>query len=397
MRYRSWDDIIDRGSIMSLISDHDGEARLVGGCVRDLLLEKEAHDIDLATNLPPMQVMQILQENNIKCVATGLKHGTITAIINSEPIEITTLRRDLKCDGRHAVTEFTDDWQEDAARRDFTFNALYCDISNKIYDYFGGKKDLENRRLRFVGDTEKRICEDYLRMLRAFRFHAQIECIDLDQDILNVCQQYASKINILSLERITHEMLKLLQCRYAGKSLMAMQKCNLLKEILPWDISIDNKEFISKDAIVNLAIILRASKLEKYCKDIVLKLRLSKKQHKQLQQLAQANIDLSKKKQKLHIYKLGKEIYLQTLIVYYHENKINYDCMVIYYKSALNIDTIKCPINGEDLINLGYKQGAQLGVCLKQANHYWQSNNCLPDKNDLLNYVKSLNKKNCDI
>ena len=395
MKYKTLDDIVISKDIMQLISDNGGEARLVGGCVRDILLRKEAQDIDLATNLSPLQVMKLLKNNNIKCIATGLKHGTVTAIIDNEVIEITTLRRDVKCDGRHAITEFTDDWQEDAARRDFTFNALYCDIDGKIYDYFGGQADLQNRRLRFVGDIEKRICEDYLRILRAFRFHAQICCIALDQDILEGCRQHAHQIKTLSSERITHEMLRLLQFKSAIKSLMLMQKSNVLSEVMPWDLNLDsihNIEFLSQDPIVNLAVILRANNLQDNLKIIFSKWRLSKKYYKRLYQLCNIEISVVASEQLSHVYHFGQVIYLQILLIYYHEKRISYECMVSYHDIALCAKEIRCPINGDDLIKIGYKKGKYLGDCLREVVQYWERNNYLHNKDDLIKYAESLNK-----
>ncbi len=160
--------------IVEAIEDARGNARLVGGCVRDSVLGRDTTDIDLATDLVPEMVIQALGSAGIKTIPTGIKHGTVTAVVAGIPYEITTLRRDLECDGRHAAVAFTNSWMEDASRRDFTFNALYCDKSGKIYDYFSGMQDLENRTVVFIGDAEARINEDFLRILRVFRFHASI-------------------------------------------------------------------------------------------------------------------------------------------------------------------------------------------------------------------------------
>ena len=151
-----------------------GNARIVGGAVRDTLLGIDTADVDLATTHAPEQVVDLLEAAKIKAVPTGIKHGTITAVANDEVYEVTTLRRDLDTDGRHATVAFTDDWREDAARRDFTINALYADpASGEVFDYFGGIDDLEARRVRFIGDPLTRIAEDHLRILRFFRFLAR--------------------------------------------------------------------------------------------------------------------------------------------------------------------------------------------------------------------------------
>ena len=148
----------------------ESEIRYVGGCVRKILKNEKVNDIDLATNLTPEQLMGICKKKNIKFYETGLKHGTITAIINDYKFEITSLRKDLKTDGRHADVVFTNDWKEDASRRDFSINSIYSDLQGNIFDPFNGKKDLENGKINFIGDAEKRIKEDYLRILRYIRF-----------------------------------------------------------------------------------------------------------------------------------------------------------------------------------------------------------------------------------
>ncbi len=149
------------------------EARLVGGSVRDAVVGREVADIDLATPRRPEAVMQALRDAGLKAVPTGIEHGTVTAVAGGRGFEVTTLRRDVATDGRHAVVAFTDDWQQDAARRDFTINAMSMTPDGAVFDYFGGREDLHAGRVRFVGDAATRIAEDYLRVLRFFRFHAR--------------------------------------------------------------------------------------------------------------------------------------------------------------------------------------------------------------------------------
>ena len=222
-------------TIFSIIQDNLGEARFVGGCVRDMLLEKQAEDIDIATTLVPDVVSQIFYERNIRTVKTGIKHGTLTIIIDGKSFEVTTLREDKDCDGRHANIKCTTEWCVDATRRDFTFNALYCDMDGNIYDYYSGLEDLKNRRLKFVNDPECRIQEDYLRILRAFRFYNSL-CYEteLDQNILLACAKFAQNIDILSGERIQIEILKMLNYNKHGKlinTLKYMKKCGVLSMI----------------------------------------------------------------------------------------------------------------------------------------------------------------------
>ena len=155
--------------VISEFSDNS-EIRYVGGCVRKIINDQKVDDIDFAVNLNPNEISEIFKKNNIRFYQTGVEHGTITALINKKKFEITSLRKDISTDGRHAKVEFSKDWHEDASRRDFTINSIYADIDGNLYDPFNGKKDLENGEIKFIGDAQKRIQEDYLRVLRYIRF-----------------------------------------------------------------------------------------------------------------------------------------------------------------------------------------------------------------------------------
>lgn len=210
-----------------------GDTRVVGGAVRDTLLGGTVSDIDLATRHAPEDVLSLLQRARIKAVPTGLAHGTITAVLEHGPVEVTTLRRDLSTDGRHAVVAFTDDWREDAARRDFTINALYADpVTGALFDYFGGIDDLAVGRVRFIGDPLQRIAEDHLRILRFFRFHARFGAVP-DANGLAACTARANDLMALSRERIAAEMLKLLVARGAVATLDLMIARGILLPVLP--------------------------------------------------------------------------------------------------------------------------------------------------------------------
>jgi poly(A) polymerase len=207
--------------------------RLVGGVVRDTLLGLDPADVDLATRLLPDAVLAALKAAGIRAVPTGLAHGTVTALLPSGPIEVTTLRRDVATDGRHATVAFTDAWAEDAARRDFTMNALYADpATGAIFDYFGGLADLAARRVRFIGDPYRRIAEDHLRILRFFRFHARFGDA-VDEAGLAACTARANDLMALSRERIAAELLKLLVAQDAVAVMTLMIERGILRAVLP--------------------------------------------------------------------------------------------------------------------------------------------------------------------
>jgi poly(A) polymerase len=210
-----------------------GEARFVGGAVRDTLLGLDVADIDIATSHPPAEVLARLRAAGIRAVPTGLAHGTITAVLADGPVEVTTLRRDVTTDGRHAEVAFTDDWREDAARRDFTMNALYADpVTGQIHDHFGGQADLAAGRVRFIGSALQRIAEDHLRILRFFRFHARFGNA-IDAEGLAACAARANDLMALSRERIASELLKLLVARDAVAVIVLMVDHGILTAVLP--------------------------------------------------------------------------------------------------------------------------------------------------------------------
>ncbi|WP_454278219.1 CCA tRNA nucleotidyltransferase [Sphingomonas sp. Marseille-Q8236] len=209
------------------------EARFVGGAVRDSLLGHAVADIDLATPLSPETVIERVRECGFKPVPTGIAHGTITAVLPDGPVEVTTLRRDVSTDGRHAVVAFTDDWREDAARRDFTMNALYADpATGRMFDYFGGLDDLKAGRVRFIGDPLQRIAEDHLRILRFFRFHARFGQA-VDEAGLAACTQRANDLMALSRERIAAELLKLLVAARAVPVIALMVEHGIFRAVIP--------------------------------------------------------------------------------------------------------------------------------------------------------------------
>ena len=211
----------------------DGMARFVGGAVRDTLIGLPVADLDIATRHAPEDVVALLRRAGIKVVPTGLVHGTVTAVVEGWPVEVTTLRRDVATDGRHATVAFTDDWRDDAARRDFTINALYADpLTGEVFDYFDGLVDLDARRVRFIGDPLQRIAEDHLRILRYFRFLARFGDSS-DAESLAACASRANDLMALSRERIRDEFLKLLVAKDAVHVLRLMLERGILKPVLP--------------------------------------------------------------------------------------------------------------------------------------------------------------------
>ena len=220
-------------SVAAVFEKRGYDLRIVGGAVRDILLGIHPKDVDLGTNATPEQMIQLFKDNNIHYIETGLQHGTITAHVNNRDFEVTTLRIDKESDGRHAKVEFTNDWKVDAERRDLTINAMSLALDGTLYDYFGGGKDLVERRVRFVGDPRLRIQEDYLRILRYFRFYGRIvERADShDPDTLTVIREKSAGLKSISVERIWMEVSKILTGNHTPSLIRKIYELNVSRAI----------------------------------------------------------------------------------------------------------------------------------------------------------------------
>ena len=235
--------------VVAALTDGDARPRLVGGAVRDSLLGVPVTDIDLATPIHPKDVIMRLEQAGIKAIPTGIDYGTITAVADGKTYEITTLRRDVSTDGRRATVAFSDDWREDAARRDFTINALYADpVSREIFDYFGGLEDLANGHLRFIGDADQRIAEDHLRILRYFRFLARFGGDQADPAALAACSHAANNLMALSRERIASELMQIVSAATPLFAVSLMIKGQIFEGFLPE---------LAQDAAANLERLLK--------------------------------------------------------------------------------------------------------------------------------------------
>ena len=261
--------------------------RLIGGVVRDSLLGVPVSDVDMATRLTPDEVIARLKAAGIKSVPTGIAHGTVTAVMPDGPVEITTLRRDVSTDGRRATVAFTDDWREDAARRDFTINALSANPdTGEVYDYFGGREDLTAGHVRFIGQPLQRIAEDHLRILRFFRFYGRFGKGTPDAAAYDACADRANDLMSLSRERIASELLKLLSYAMPTAAVRLMLARDILKPVLPEIMSADrldslvSREGVNSDPIRRLAALIGPNPA--VAKDIATRLKLSKAQSNRL-------------------------------------------------------------------------------------------------------------------
>ena len=355
--------------LLKALGGEHGEARLVGGAVRDLLLGEIPGDLDLATGHSPHEVVRRLEAAGIKAIPTGIEHGTITAVASGTLVEVTTLRADLATDGRRATVAFTDDWRGDAARRDFTINALYADpFSGEIFDYFGGLDDLRDRRVRFIGEPLQRIAEDHLRILRYFRFHARYGVADPDPAALAACAARANDLMALSRERIADELLKLLGLPDPTATVALMVEHGLFAPVLP--------EITAADALAALVAAERAAAIAPaalrrlaallprdpaVADKVAARLKLSKKARKRLALAADPALGAS-----IHslAYRAGTEAAIDRLLLAGQPD----DAV-----AAAEWPVPRLPVSGGQLIARGITQGPAVATALKRIEQAWES------------------------
>ncbi len=347
----------------------NGNARYVGGAVRDTLLGLAVKDIDLATTLDPKEVMVRVRAGGFQPVPTGIDHGTVTAILPEGPVEITTLRHDVSTDGRRATVAFATDWHEDAARRDFTINALYADpATGKLFDYFGGREDLAARRLRFIGDPHQRIREDHLRILRYFRFQARFGSLPADAAAENACADLAATLKGLSRERVGMEMMNLLGLPDPSATVARMDELGVLSVILPEArvaaldelVVQEQRQAVSPDPLRRLAALLPAD--GPAAESVASRFRLSGKQKKRLVLAAarEAAPPAGPGNARALAFRLGRDAAVDRLLLSGGDTAplIDWDIPVF-------------PLKGGDVVARGIKAGPDVARTLQAVEARW--------------------------
>lgn len=363
-----------------------GDARFVGGCVRNSLLGEPVDDIDIATPHSPDEVIRLVEAAGLRAVPTGIEHGTITVIANSKPFEVTTLRRDVTTDGRRAVVAFTREWVEDAARRDFTMNALYADAAGNLHDLVHGLADLRARRVRFIGDPSHRIAEDYLRILRLFRIHAWYGRGALDADGIRACVEARQKLSTLSGERIQKEMIKLMAARDPMPVLEPMSETGILAELVSGDVrlqrvqalcEVDRESGFKPDGVLRLGGLFSSLAQAKAVSE---RWRLSNEQRDRLSQMlsggAAIRFDISEQEFKCRLYRTGSEATLdQVRLAWADDNRpgrrSNWKKLVAQAEAWKRP---QFPLNGADVMSAGVPQGPQVGRIMAQVEAWWIDN-----------------------
>ena len=383
----------------------ENQTKFVGGCVRKAINGEEIDDIDLATSLTPDQVKNRLSKEDIRIIDTGIEHGTLTLILNKRKFEITTLRKDILTDGRHANVEFTTNWEMDASRRDFTINAIYADIEGRIFDPLKGISDLKDGKIKFIGSTEDRIAEDYLRILRYFRFFIQYSNENYEESTIKSIKKNINGLNKISNERIFDELQKILKL----KNLYSLFSNRLSKEIIlnifPQfkyfqrlkiinSLSQNIKEKYDNDLILALIIVDETKDHEYFCH----KYRTSNELANRFKNISK-NYESIKNKKFLTKENIKKMIYLLNkknvkdllLFSFSITNKKNFSEIERMINFLENLDVPKFPISGDYLKNLGYKTGPELGDKLKLLEKQWIESDFVLKKETIEKSLKKIN------
>ena len=372
------------------------EIRYVGGCVRKILNDEKTDDIDLATNLTPDQVKQCLEKNQIKFFETGIEHGTITAVIDDQNFEITTLRKDVKTDGRHAVVEYTTNWKEDSLRRDFSINSIYSDLDGNLYDPNSGHKDLNVGIIKFIGDPETRIKEDYLRIIRYLRFYTEYSKIDHEINIIKIIKKNIEGLGKISKERQFNELKKILKLDNFLKLFKNKTSCELFALIFPQLKNFKKLSKLSKPLekilknkslyfVISFLVIDETDNSDYFVYKYNLPNELKDKiNFLKNNSLNKDSIKIFNKKdlQKIFYYE-GKSSTIDLIdfnLLYFKQSKKLSELKTYFEK----LDKPEFPIKAQLLINdYGLKEGRELGQKLKNLEIKWIENNFNLSKKDM--------------
>ncbi len=369
-------------------------AMFVGGCVRKYILGEKVDDIDIATIFNPDEIKEKFKNTEVKIIETGIEHGSITLILNNHKFEITTLRKDINTDGRHAEVSFTDNWQLDSERRDFTFNAIYLDRKGKIFDPQLGLKDLKRGIVKFIGDPNKRIEEDYLRIIRFIRFSLQYDHNDFEKSTLDAIKLNLNGIKNLSKERIFNELLKILSLKKFVKIINKDKLRNIFSLIFPELKYLDrmNKfqylpDDFTIDTVVLLGVLLidKSNNFEYFCH----KYKVSNELKNKLSNLSELFIKFQKDDQffkkniKRYAYYSGKNNLIDlNQLIFFLEKKVRSQIFLKIEKDIKKILIPKFPFDGKFLMKKGFSEGKKIGELIKLIEKEWVDKGYnLPEKN----------------
>lgn len=387
--------------LFDAVETHGGTLRFVGGAVRDTLAGRHNDfDLDLASDLSPDELVEACQDYGIKTIPVGLKFGTVGVIMDNQVLEVTSLRKDIKTDGRHAEVEFTDDWSVDASRRDLTINAVYADLYGNVFDYYNGITDLENGVVRFIGNPDERIKEDYLRIMRFFRFYSIFSKQAINKDALKACVNNKDGLRTLSIERVRDELFKLLVTPHAAETMQIIFDNDILSYFLP-------SKSIHIKALHNLTKLVEDMKYEgnflrrlfvlyqpnaSEAENIARTLRFSKRQKDNFVNWAKINLmpeNISTSCQRLRfIYRYGKDFCLDKILLAAAIYEIDSEKAANVLQEVENAIVPVFPLRGRDLIEHKIAFGEKIGQVLALLEQQWIDSNFNLTRDELLEFAK---------
>lgn len=382
--------------LIGALTRDGAEARFVGGCVRDSLLDRPVSDIDVATTALPETVTDLVTSAGLRAVPTGIDHGTVTVVVDGRGFEVTTLRRDVETDGRRAVVAFTDDWEVDAARRDFTMNAMSARPDGALFDYFGGASDLAAGHVRFVGDASARIDEDVLRLLRFYRFHAWYGRGAPDDAARDACRAHAARLPGLSAERVREELLKALRAPAAADAFWMMAEDGVLAHCLPDAHNLDRLEALSgleeeADAIRRLGALLAD---DTDLDALGAALRLSKRDARRLAEMrgVRSELVLNAKQDawRRWIYCWGPAAVEDGALVAAAAAGADPTALAPLREALAAWQPMTMPVAGADLVAAGVPEGPRVGEIMRALEAWWVEGDFRPDREALLQRAEIL-------
>lgn len=389
--------------LFQAVEEHGGALRFVGGAVRDALTGNESFDLDLATDLSPEELVEACDEHNLKTVPIGIKFGTVGVVIDNHVLEVTSLRKDVKTDGRHAEVEFTTDWEIDASRRDLTINAVYADEKGNVFDYYNGIDDLEKGVVRFIGSPAQRIKEDYLRILRFFRFYSLFAKTPIDKKALKACIENKDGLKTLSMERIRDEMFKILLTPKAGSTIKIMVENDILSYVLPTpkDENIAALNFLIEHVNLNILpydpirrMFILYTPNEDLAENLANRMKFSKKQKQDFLEWARIQVSLDDfiipEQLKKMVYLYGKEFAMNKLLI---EQALQNHVIETTKDIIQNIKELEVPVfplRGKDIIEAGVENNRHIGDILDSLEQMWLNSGFALNKTQLLAHLKEL-------
>ena len=388
-------------ALFELIARHGGVLRFVGGAVRDALKGIKGSDLNLATDLSPEEIAEACADEGIETVPLGIKQGTIGVVIDNTLLEVGSLHKYiLQKDGSSHI-EFTDNWEEDASRRDLTINAVYADENGNVFDYYNGIEDLEKGYVRFIGQAVERIKEDYVRILRYFRFYSLFGTEEPNTKAIDACRENAAGLKKIPMEKIRDELFKIIQTPHAGRAFRLMQENNILSYIMPDAAYTDDLDFISQatknislnnEALVKMFILYRPN--EALAENLASRLKFNRNEKYLFVSLAEADVSLNKlldRKQLLKAaYLYGKDFCQAKYIAETAATRQITQDFQKYYEDIAKLPELIFPVKGKDILDGGLADSHQIGKILKELEQIWIDSDFDLTKEQLLLYVENL-------